>query len=151
MNLHTLQSNKDAKRTGRRVGRGRASGSGKTSGRGHKGQMARSGHKHKPTFEGGQMPLVRRMPKRGFKNVNRKTYLPVNLSDLDRFDDGAEVTLDGLRASGLARGKAPAVKILGNGEISKKLTVQAHAFSATAKQKIEAAGGSCEVIRQKAE
>lgn len=147
MNLHTLQTAKGSKRTKKRVGRGRASGLGKTGGRGHKGQMARPGHKHKPTFEGGQMPLVRRMPKRGFNNVNRLTHLPVNLSALDRFEDGAEVSLDLLRASGLARGTVKTVKILGNGELSKKLTVKAHAFSATAKQKIEAAGGVCEVIQ----
>ena len=147
MNLHTLQPAKGSRRARRRVGRGRASGWGKTSNRGHKGQMARSGHKHKPTFEGGQMPLVRRMPKRGFKNVNRTTYLPVNLAALERFEDGAEVTAESLRAAGLARGPAAPVKILGNGELSRKLTVKAHAFSATARKKIEAAGGVCEVIQ----
>ncbi len=148
MNLHTLQPVKGARRAPKRVGRGRASGMGKTSTRGHKGQMSRAGHKHKPTFEGGQMPLARRIPKRGFKNVNRKVYMPVNLSALDRFDDGAEVTLEMLREAGLARGTVKHVKILGQGEISKKLTVKAHAFSTTAKEKIETAGGVCEIVQE---
>lgn len=148
MNLHTLQPVKGARRAPKRVGRGRASGMGKTSTRGHKGQMSRAGHKHKPTFEGGQMPLARRIPKRGFKNVSRKVYMPVNLSALDRFDDGAEVTLEMLREAGLARGTVKHVKILGQGEISKKLTVKAHAFSTTAKEKIETAGGVCEIVQE---
>ncbi len=147
MNLHTLKPAKGSKRPKRRVGRGRASGMGKTSSRGHKGQMARSGHKHKPTFEGGQMPLVRRIPKRGFKNVNRVTYIPVNLAALDRFEDGSEVTVEILRAAGLVRGPSAPVKILGNGDLSKKLTLKVHAFSATAKAKVEAAGGVCDVIQ----
>lgn len=110
--------------------------------------MARSGHKYKPTFEGGQMPLVRRMPKRGFKNVNDINYIPVNLAALERFDDGTEVTVEQLRASGLARGRATApIKILGNGDCSRKLSVKAHAFSAAAKRKIEAAGGACEIVK----
>ena len=147
MNLHTLKPAKGSKRPKRRVGRGRASGMGKTSSRGHKGQMARSGHKHKPTFEGGQMPLVRRIPKRGFKNVNRVTYIPVNLAALERFEDGTEVTIEVLRGAGLVRGPSAPVKILGNGDLSKKLTLKAHAFSATAKTKVEAAGGVCDVIQ----
>ena len=147
MNLHTLKPAKGATRPKRRVGRGRASGMGKTSSKGHKGQMARKGHKRKATFEGGQMPLVRRIPKRGFKNVNEITYLPVNVAALERFEDGTEVTVDLLRSSGLARGAgAGPVKVLGNGELSRKLTVKAHAFSAGARSKIEAAGGTCEVI-----
>lgn len=146
MNLHTLKPAKGSKRPKRRVGRGRASGMGKTSSRGHKGQMARSGHKHKPTFEGGQMPLVRRIPKRGFKNVNRITYIPVNLAALDRFEAGTEVTVEILRAEGLVRGPTAPVKILGNGDLSKKLILKVHAFSAAAKTKIEAAGGVCDVI-----
>ncbi len=146
MNLHTLKATPGARKPRRRVGRGRASGWGKTSTRGHKGQMARKGHKVKPTFEGGQMPLVRRLPKRGFKNVNRESYAPVNLAALERFAADSEVTVEVLRAQGLVRGKAAPVKVLGTGEISRKLTVKAHAFSATAKTKIEAAGGTCEVI-----
>jgi len=148
MNLHSLKPVKGARRPKRRVGRGHGSGSGKTSGAGHKGQMARSGHKHKPTFEGGQMPLVRRLPKRGFKNVNEVVYLPINVSKLDMFTDGTEVTLELLRQSGLAHGRTAPVKILGNGEISKKLTVKVNAFSASAKAKIEAAGGACEVVKK---
>lgn len=147
MNLHTLRSTPGAKKPRRRVGRGRASGWGKTSTSGHKGQMARKGHKVKPTFEGGQMPLVRRLPKRGFKNVNRVTYRPVNITALDRFEDGTEVTIEQLRAAGLVSGPALPVKVLGTGEITRKLTVKAQAFSATAKKKIEAAGGTCEVVK----
>ena len=109
--------------------------------------MARSGHKVKPTFEGGQMPLVRRIPKRGFKNINRETYVPVNLAALERFDEGAEVTVESLREVGLARGPETRIKILGNGDLSRKLTVKAHAFSGTARKKIEAAGGACEILQ----
>jgi len=145
MNLHTLKPAEGSRRRRRRVGRGRASGWGKTSNRGHKGQMARSGHKHKPTFEGGQMPLVRRIPKRGFKNPSPEVYLPVNLADLNQFDDGAEITVDSLREAGLAKGKTRLIKVLGRGELSRKLTVRAHAFSASARAKIEAAGGVCEI------
>ncbi len=127
-----------------RVGRGRASGKGKTSGRGHKGQYARSGHKHKPLFEGGQMPMARRVPKRGFNNRNRKVFAPVNIAALNAFEDGAEITVETLRQAGLVNGRWNGVKILGNGELSKKLTVKADAFSSAAKEKIEAAGGRCE-------
>lgn len=109
--------------------------------------MARSGHKVKPTFEGGQMPLVRRIPKRGFKNISRVTYVPVNLAALERFDEGAEVTVESLREMGLARGTEKRIKILGNGDLSRKLTVKAHAFSGTAREKIEAAGGACEILQ----
>jgi len=123
-----------------------ASGLGKTSGKGHKGQMARKGNKRKLGFEGGQMPLIRRLPKRGFNNPTRKTFLGVNLCSLDRFEDGTEVTGDVLRAAGLANGAYDGIKILGRGEISKKLTVKVQAFSASAKEKIEAAGGACEVV-----
>jgi len=130
-----------------RVGRGRASGKGKTSGRGHKGQFARSGHKHKPGFEGGQMRFARRMPKRGFGNVNRKVYVPVNVGELARFDDGSEVTPEALQNAGLAKGVGEGIKILGTGELKKKLTVKAQAFSGSAKAKIEAAGGRCEVLK----
>ncbi len=147
MNLHTLKPVKGARTPKQRVGRGRASGRGKTSTSGHKGQMARSGHKVKPTFEGGQMPLVRRIPKRGFKNINRETYVPVNLAALERFDEGAEVTVESLREMGLARGTEKRIKILGNGDLSRKLTVKAHAFSGTARKKIEAVGGACEILQ----
>ena len=147
MNLHTLHPSKGSRKPRKRVGRGRASGMGKTSTAGHKGQMARKGHKVKPTFEGGQMPLVRRMPKRGFTNVNDVDYLPVNVAALSRFEDGAEVTVESLRASGLVRGPKAPVKILGNGELSTKLNVKVQAFSASARTKIEAAGGSCEVVK----
>jgi len=122
------------------------SGKGKTCGRGHKGQMARKGHKHKSGFEGGQMKLIRRIPKRGFKSLNLIGYLAVNVGDLSCFDEGTEVTDAVLRASGLARGVYNGVKLLGGGEINKKLTVKVQAFSASAKAKIEAAGGVCEVV-----
>jgi large subunit ribosomal protein L15 len=121
------------------------SGLGKTSGKGHKGQMARKGHKHKLGFEGGQMRLIRRIPKRGFKNPFRVEYGEVNVSALERFEDGAEVTPAVLADAGLVRRDKP-VKILGRGELGRKLTVRASAFSAGAKAKIEAAGGACEVV-----
>lgn len=146
MNLHSLENTRGARRPRKRVGRGMGSGTGKTCGKGHKGQMARKGHKHKIGFEGGQMPLVRRIPKRGFKNPSRKVFTAVNVCDLDRFDEGTEVTAELLESSGLANGRATGIKILGNGEIKKKLVVKAAAFSAAAKEKIEAAGGSCEVV-----
>jgi len=123
-----------------------SSGLGKTSGRGHKGQYARSGHKHKLGFEGGQMRLIRRIPKRGFKNVTRKEYLPVNVSALEIFGVGTEVTPELIRANGLANGAGDGIKILGKGVISRKLTVKANAFSEDAKAKIEAAGGTCEIV-----
>jgi len=119
---------------------------GKTSTRGHKGQNARKGHKGKLGFEGGQMPLIRRLPKRGFKNPTRVTYSPVNVSALERFENGTEITLDLLRASGLFASKFDGVKILGNGELTKKLTVKVNGVSATAKAKIEAVGGSVEIV-----
>lgn len=147
MNLHTLKNTPGARKTKKRLGRGMASGLGKTAGRGHKGQYARSGHKHKLGFEGGQMRLIRRLPKRGFKNISRKVYLPVNVGDLEGFRAGSEVTPEGLKAKGFANGASDGIKILGNGTLTKKLTVKAHAFSAEAKAKIEAAGGSCEVVK----
>ncbi len=146
MNLHSLTNTEGARHRRKRVGRGMASGLGKTSGKGHKGQMARKGNKHKLGFEGGQMPLIRRLPKRGFKNPCRKEFVGVNLCSLDRFDEGAEVTVDVMRAAGLANGAYDGIKILGRGEISKKLTVKAAAFSTSARDKIEAAGGACEVV-----
>ena len=147
MNLHSLSTTPGSAHRKMRVARGRASGKGKTAGRGQKGQMSRKGHKHKAGFEGGQMRLVRRIPKRGFKNPVKATYIPVNIEDLARFADGAEVTLAVLRSGGLAKGSGSAVKILGGGELSKKLIVKVAAFSASARAKIEAAGGTCEVVR----
>lgn len=146
MNLHSLKNTHGARKTRKRLGRGTGSGLGKTSGRGHKGQYARSGHKHKLGFEGGQMRLIRRLPKRGFKNVARKEFLAVNVAALNDFDAGTVVTPEIIKAEGLANGRYDGIKILGKGEISKKLTVKAHAFSAEAKAKIEAAGGTCEVL-----
>jgi len=143
MDLHSLQHAKGAKHRRIRVGRGRASGKGKTAGRGHKGQYSRAGATHKPLFEGGQMPLVRKLPIRGFTNYTRKVVIPVNLDALNRFEDGAEVSVEQLVQTGLVKGRFDGVKILGNGSIEKKLSVKAHGFSASAKEKIEAAGGSC--------
>lgn len=148
MNLHSLKNTPGARKDRKRLGRGAASGLGKTSGRGHKGQYARSGHKHKLGFEGGQMKMIRRLPKRGFTTIIRREYVPVNLGQLDAFESGAEVTPAILRERGLAKGARDGIKILGTGELTKKLTVKAHAFSAGAKAKIEAAGGSCEVVRE---
>jgi large subunit ribosomal protein L15 len=127
------------------VGRGPGSGHGKTAGRGHKGQKSRSGYHHQRGFEGGQMPLHRRVPKRGFTNIFRREYDVVNLSDLDRFEAGASVTPQDLARHRLAHARRP-VKILGGGELKKALTVSAHKFSESARSRIEAAGGSCEVL-----
>ena len=128
-----------------RRGRGHGSGNGKTAGKGHKGQKARSGAP-RLGFEGGQMPLYRRIPKRGFKNRNRLEIVAVNISALEKFDNGADVTVDTLIESGIVKNPKDGVKILGNGELTKKLNVKANAFSASAKEKIEALGGTCEVI-----
>ena len=128
-----------------RRGRGHGSGNGKTAGKGHKGQKARSGAP-RPGFEGGQMPLYRRIPKRGFTCPSSKDIVGINLSALDRFEDGAVVDIDALIETGIVRNPKDGVKILGNGEITKKLTVKANAFSASAQEKIEAAGGTVEVI-----
>ena len=144
MNLHTLSRTPGSKHRAKRLGRGMASGKGKTSGKGHKGQMARKGHKRKIAFEGGQMPLIRRLPKRGFKNPARTEYFGVNVSALDRFEDGTVVDTEVLRKAGMANGTHDGVKILGRGELTRKLTVKVAAFSTTAREKIEAAGGSCE-------
>ncbi len=146
MDLHSLQPAEGSKHRKIRVGRGRASGKGKTAGRGHKGQMSRAGATHKPLFEGGQMPYYRKLPKRGFNNFNSKTVVPVNLDALNKFDDGTEVTIELLIETGLVNGRFDGVKILGSGEVEKKLTVKVNAFSASAKEKIEAAGGSCEIV-----
>lgn len=128
-----------------RRGRGHGSGNGNTAGKGHKGQKARSGAT-RPGFEGGQMPLYRRIPKRGFKNRNRLEIVAINISALEKFDNGADVTVDTLIESGIVKNPKDGVKILGNGELTKKLNVKANAFSASAKEKIEALGGTCEVI-----
>ena len=128
-----------------RRGRGHGSGNGKTAGKGHKGQKARSGAP-RPGFEGGQMPLYRRIPKRGFTNRNTKEIVGINVSALERFENGSEVTVETLIENGIVKNPRDGVKILGNGEITKKLNVKANAFSEGAKQKIEALGGTCEVI-----
>src|SRR5207249_3803686 len=145
MNLSTIRRPRRATEKPKRVGRGMGSGMGKTSTRGHKGQRSRSGSRMMRGFEGGQMPLHRRIPKRGFTNIFRVEYDIVNLSDLDRFEAGADVTPALLAEKRLARATRP-VKILGGGEIAKALTVSAHKFSAGARARIEAAGGRCEVI-----
>ena len=150
MRLHDLKPRPGAKHRRKRLGQGESSGHGKTSGRGGKGQTARSGSSIRIGFEGGQMPLIRRIPKRGFNNARHATrYLPVNLDALNRFDEGARVDEQALRAAGLANGRIDRVKILGDGELTKKLTVSAHAFSASAKAKIEGKGGTCEIIPAK--
>jgi large subunit ribosomal protein L15 len=146
--LHNLHPNKGATKTKKRLGRGRGSGTGKTSGKGVKGQKARPGHHGaRFAFEGGQMPMPRRIPKRGFKNPNRIEAFPINVSLLDKmFDSGATVDLETLRAKGIVPKLVDTVKILGEGEITKKLTIKAHRASETAKAKIQAAGGSIEII-----
>ena len=128
-----------------RVGRGHGSGNGKTAGKGHKGQKARSGAP-RPGFEGGQMPLYRRLPKRGFTNRNTKDIVSINITELNRFEDGAVVTIETLVENGVIKNPKDGVKILGNGELTKKLTVKANAFSASAAEKIQALGGTTEVI-----
>ena len=150
MRLHDLKPRPGAKHRRKRLGQGEATGHGRTSGRGGKGQTARSGSSIRIGFEGGQMPLIRRIPKRGFNNARHTTrYLPVNLEALNFFDDGARVDEAALRSAGLANGRAAGIKILGDGELTKKLTVSAHAFSASAKAKIESKGGTCELITPK--
>ena len=145
MKLFELQPSEGSTKSRKRLGRGHGSGLGKTSGRGHKGQKARSGAP-RPGFEGGQMPLYRRLPKRGFKNRNSKTIIGINLSALECFENDAVVTVETLIEAGIVKNPRDGVKILGNGELTKKLTVKADAFSASAKEKIEALGGSVEVI-----
>jgi large subunit ribosomal protein L15 len=151
MRLHDLKPRPGARHRRKRLGQGEATGHGKTSGRGGKGQTARSGSSIRPGFEGGQMPLIRRIPKRGFNNARHTTrYLPVNLEALNRFEDGAHVDEAALRGAGLANGRGAGIKILGDGELTRKLTVSAHAFSASAKAKIEAKGGTCVFVPAKA-
>jgi large subunit ribosomal protein L15 len=150
MRLHDLKPRPGAKHRRKRLGQGESSGHGKTSGRGGKGQTARSGSSIRIGFEGGQMPLIRRIPKRGFNNKRHGTrFLPVNIDALNHFDDGARVDESALRQAGLANGPGDGIKILGDGELTRKLIVTAHAFSASAKAKIEGKGGSCEVIAPK--
>jgi len=150
MRLHDLKHRPGAKHRRKRLGQGESSGHGKTSGRGGKGQSARSGSSIRPGFEGGQMPLIRRIPKRGFNNARHATtYIVVNLESLNRFEEGAKVDVAALKAVGLANGPGAGIKILATGKLTKKLTVAAHAFSATARKEIEALGGACEVVPTK--
>ena len=147
MKLHELRPSEGAFKTSKRLGRGTGSGLGKTSGKGHKGQNARSGGGVRPGFEGGQLPLFRRLPKRGFSNAMFKVeYATINVSDLEKFEDGAVVTPELLKEMGILKKQLAGVKVLGNGELTKKITVKAHKFSASAKEKIEAIGGKAEVI-----
>ena len=146
MKLHELQYTEGARKARKRVGRGTSSGNGKTAGRGQKGQGARSGGGKKPGFEGGQTPLFMRLPKRGFTNFTRKEYAIVNLETLNKFEDGTEITPELLKDMGLVKKQLDGIKVLGNGELTKKLTVKASMFSKTAKEKIEKNGGKAEVI-----
>ncbi len=146
MKLHEMSPAPGATRAPKRVGRGIGSGTGKTSTRGHKGQWARSGGGVRPGFEGGQMPLTRRLPKRGFTNIFAKQYAVINVSDLNGLEDGAVVTAESLKAMGKIKKIGDGLKVLGQGELSKKLTVKAAKFTKTAQEKISAAGGSVEVI-----
>ncbi|MBU4199129.1 MAG: 50S ribosomal protein L15 [Verrucomicrobia bacterium] len=146
MNLHTLRVTPGAKRPKMRVGCGRGSGKGKTCGRGHKGQYARSGHKHKPAFEGGQMRLIRRIPKRGFNQGHKVVFEVVPVDSLNRFDNGTEISPATLKKAGLLKGRSVSVKILGDGTLTKKLAVKAQAFSQSAQRKITEAGGTWAVI-----
>ncbi|MDO5548996.1 MAG: 50S ribosomal protein L15 [Eubacteriales bacterium] len=146
MKLQDLKPAEGSTQAAFRKGRGEGSGNGKTAGRGQKGQWARSGGGVRPGFEGGQMPLARRLPKRGFHNIFGTVNAVVNVSDLNKFEDGAVVTVADMVSAGLVKKTLDGVKVLGNGELTKKLTVQAAAFSASAKEKIEAAGGKAEVI-----
>jgi len=146
MKLHNLKPSPGSKKNRKRVGRGSGSGQGTTAGRGMNGQNSRSGGGTKPGFEGGQMPLYRRLPKRGFTNIFQKEFAIVNLESLNKFSDNEEVTVELLLENKIIRKELDGVKILGEGELNKKLTVKAHKFSKTAKEKIEAVGGKAEVI-----
>ena len=146
MKLHELSPAPGSAKPAWRKGRGHGSGNGKTAGKGHKGQNARSGGGVRPGFEGGQLPLYRKLPKRGFNNIFSKEYAIVNVEDLNKFEDGATVDMAALLESGMIRKELDGLKVLGNGEVTKKLTVKAKIFSASAKAKIEAAGGKAEVI-----
>ena len=147
MKLHELRPSEGAFKTSKRLGRGTGSGLGKTSGKGHKGQNARSGGGVRPGFEGGQLPLFRRLPKRGFSNAMFKVeYATINVSDLEKFEDGAVVTPELLKEMGIVKSQLAGIKVLGNGELTKKVTVKAAKFSKTAVEKIEKIGGKAEVI-----
>ena len=147
MKLHSIEQPAGAVRAPKRVGRGTSSGNGKTAGKGHKGQNARSGGGVRPGFEGGQLPLFRRLPKRGFSNAKFKVeYATINVSDLDNFEDGAVVTPELLKEMGIVKKQLAGIKLLGNGELTKKLTVKASKFSATAVEKIEKLGGKAEEV-----
>ncbi len=146
MKLHDLKPAPGSSKAPKRLGRGTGSGLGKTSGKGHKGAKARSGGGKAPGFEGGQMPLTRRVPKSGFTNIFRKEYATVKLESLEQFDAGATVTVDMLKDAGLVKKTLAGVKILGNGDLTKALTVQANRFTASAREKIEKAGGKAEVV-----
>ncbi len=144
MQLHDLAPAPGSRKKRKRIGRGPGSGMGKTSGKGHKGLKARSGGNVRPGFEGGQMPIYRRLPKRGFTNIFKKQYAVLNIRDLERFDDGATIDMDALRQVGLVKGKVDGAKLLGNGDTQKKFVLKAILVSKTAKEKIESAGGSIE-------
>lgn len=146
MKLHELKPNPGSVREKKRLGRGTATGQGKTAGRGMNGQFSRSGGGKKPGFEGGQMPLYRRLPKRGFTNIFGTQYAEINVEVLNRFEDGTEITPELLKAEGIVKKQLDGLKVLGNGELTKKITVKAHKFSKSAVEKIEAAGGKVEVI-----
>lgn len=146
MKLHELSPVEGSKREAKRIGRGHGSGQGKTAGKGHKGQKARAGRGMRIGFEGGQMPLQRRLPKRGFNNIFAKNIVSVNVGTLEKFENGAVVTVASLVEAGIIKNSFDGVKILGNGNLTKNLTVQVSAFSESAKAKIEAAGGKAEVI-----
>ncbi|WP_099975193.1 MULTISPECIES: 50S ribosomal protein L15 [Lactobacillaceae] len=146
MELHELKPTAGSRHSRKRLGRGTSSGTGKTAGRGQKGQLARSGGKTRIGFEGGQMPLFRRMPKRGFNNINRKEYAIVNLSDLSTFKDGSEINVQTLKEAGIIKKELNGVKLLANGEVKAKLTVKVAKSSDAATKAIEAAGGTVEVI-----
>ena len=146
MKIHELTPAPDSNKAVKRIGRGHGSGNGKTAGKGHKGQNARSGGGVRIGFEGGQMPLARRIPKRGFNNIFAKVYQTVNVSDLEVFNDGITVDAELLKAQGIIKKELDGIKVLGDGELTKNLTVKAAAFSASAKEKIEKAGGKAEVM-----
>ncbi|HVS32388.1 MAG TPA: 50S ribosomal protein L15 [Thermoanaerobaculia bacterium] len=147
MELNDIRPKKGSKHAKKRVGRGPGSGHGKTAGRGEKGQKSRSGYSRQIGFEGGQMPLHRRLPKRGFTNIFKKEHAVVNVSELERFDSGATIDEAALRKAGLVKGRNDGIKILGDGKLTKKLTVHATKFSESARKQIEAAGGTCQEIQ----
>lgn len=146
MKLHELSPVEGSKKAAKRIGRGHGSGQGKTAGKGHKGQKARSGGGVRPGFEGGQMPMQRRLPKRGFNNIFAKNVVSVNVGSLNKFEDGAVVDTQALINAGLVKNSFDCIKVLGNGNLTKNLTVKVAAYSASAKEKIEAAGGKAEVV-----